>query len=91
MGLRGAAHPHRLVDFACPTLQGKATGLIGWLPSRAVTFVDNHDTGSTQQHWPFPAEHVVQGYAYILTHPGAAPGHASYLSRARNATRCACL
>ena len=29
--------------------QGKAPGLIGWLPDKAVTFVDNHDTGSTQQ------------------------------------------
>ena len=30
---------------------GKAPGLIGWWPSQAVTFVDNHDTGSSQQHW----------------------------------------
>ena len=22
------------------------------------------------QHWPFPSEHVMLGYAYILTHPG---------------------
>ncbi|PNH09189.1 Alpha-amylase isozyme 3A [Tetrabaena socialis] len=50
--------------------QGKAPGLIGWWPGRAVTFVDNHDTGSTQQHWPFPAANVGIGYAYILTHPG---------------------
>lgn len=26
--------------------------------------------GSTQAHWPFPAGHLVQAYAYILTHPG---------------------
>uniref|UniRef100_A0A803MX32 Alpha-amylase n=1 Tax=Chenopodium quinoa TaxID=63459 RepID=A0A803MX32_CHEQI len=38
--------------------QGKPPGVMGWWPSRAVTFLDNHDTGSTQ------------GYAYILTHPG---------------------
>jgi alpha-amylase len=50
--------------------QGKAAGLIGWWPDHAVTFVDNHDTGSTQAHWPFPGEHVQEGYAYILTHPG---------------------
>lgn len=50
--------------------QGKAPGLIGWWPERAVTFVDNHDTGSQQSHWPFPGEKVMQGYAYILTHPG---------------------
>lgn len=28
--------------------QGKPPGVIGWWPSRAVTFIDNHDTGSTQ-------------------------------------------
>ncbi|KAK8969271.1 Alpha-amylase isozyme 3B [Platanthera guangdongensis] len=49
---------------------GKAPGLIGWLPGKAVTFVDNHDTGSTQNLWPFPSDKVMQGYAYILTHPG---------------------
>lgn len=50
--------------------QGKASGLIGWWPARAVTFLDNHDTGSQQNHWPFPSEKVMQGYAYILSHPG---------------------
>ncbi len=50
--------------------QGKATGLIGWWPARAVTFLDNHDTGSQQSHWPFPTDKLMQGYAYILTHPG---------------------
>jgi len=49
---------------------GKAAGLIGWAPEKAVTFVDNHDTGSTQRLWPFPSDKVMQGYAYILTHPG---------------------
>ena len=39
-------------------------------PTRAVTFIDNHDTGSTQKHWPFPSDHVGAGYAYIFTHPG---------------------
>ncbi|XLR30991.1 hypothetical protein S83_058891, partial [Arachis hypogaea] len=28
--------------------QGKPPGVMGWWPSRSVTFVDNHDTGSTQ-------------------------------------------
>lgn len=50
--------------------QGKPPGVMGWWPSRAVTFLDNHDTGSTQAHWPFPSHHVMEGYAYILTHPG---------------------
>eukprot|EP00899_Mesostigma_viride_P008546 jgi/Mesvir1/17693/Mv07873-RA.1 len=49
---------------------GKPPGLMGWWPSKAVTFLDNHDTGSTQGHWPFPGDKVMQGYAYILTHPG---------------------
>jgi len=50
--------------------QGKAPGLIGWWPARSVTFIDNHDTGSSQQHWPFANDKVMVGYAYILTHPG---------------------
>ncbi|GIL81108.1 hypothetical protein Vretimale_12784 [Volvox reticuliferus] len=50
--------------------RGKAPGLLGWWPAKAVTFVENHDTGSIQQHWPFPSDHVGLGYAYILTHPG---------------------
>uniref|UniRef100_A0A0E0K5L9 Alpha-amylase n=1 Tax=Oryza punctata TaxID=4537 RepID=A0A0E0K5L9_ORYPU len=49
---------------------GKAPGMIGWWPAKATTFVDNHDTGSTQHMWPFPSDKVMQGYAYILTHPG---------------------
>ncbi len=55
----------RLVDT-----QGKPPGLVGMWPSRAFTFIDNHDTGSTLNHWPFPSQHVALGYAYILTHPG---------------------
>lgn len=63
-------------------------------PSRAITFIENHDTviykaqdvvpllvgndqpwllrlqGSTLNHWPFPWNHLHEGYAYILTHPG---------------------
>lgn len=54
--------------------KGKPAGLVGWWPGKAVTFVDNHDTGPSpnggQNHWPFPDQHVMQGYAYILTHPG---------------------
>ena len=49
---------------------GKPPGLIGWWPSRACTFVENHDTGSSQGHWRFPGHALEQGYAYILTHPG---------------------
>jgi len=46
------------------------SGLVGFWPSRSVTFVSNHDTDSTQRHWPFPPHALEQGYAYILTHPG---------------------
>ncbi|XP_073022754.1 alpha-amylase [Primulina eburnea] len=49
---------------------GRPPGLIGVLPNNAVTFIDNHDTGSTQNLWPFPSNKIMQGYAYILTHPG---------------------
>ncbi|PKI50637.1 hypothetical protein CRG98_028949 [Punica granatum] len=49
---------------------GNPPGMIGLMPEKAVTFVDNHDTGSTQKQWPFPSDKVMQGYAYILTHPG---------------------
>lgn len=44
--------------------------MLGIWPSRAITFLENHDTGSTLQHWPFPWEHAAQGYAYLLTHCG---------------------
>ncbi|KAK2408324.1 alpha-glucan water dikinase, chloroplastic [Trifolium repens] len=50
--------------------QGKPPGVLGWWPSRAVTFIENHDTGSTQGHWRFPHDKEMQGYAYTLTHPG---------------------
>lgn len=36
----------------------------------AVTFVDNHDTGSTQKHWFLDPVDVGTAYAFILTHPG---------------------
>lgn len=28
---------------------GKASGLLGWWPQKACTFIDNHDTGEKQQ------------------------------------------
>ncbi len=53
---------------------GKPPGLMGWWPSRSVTFLENHDTGSTQGHWRFPGHALEQGYAYILTHTGTPTG-----------------
>ncbi|MBQ5939271.1 MULTISPECIES: glucan 1,4-alpha-maltotetraohydrolase domain-containing protein [unclassified Massilia] len=61
----------RLKDSA-----GKPQGALGWWPAMSVTFVDNHDTGPSescstgQNHWPVPCGAVMQGYAYILSHPG---------------------
>ncbi|NQD36231.1 alpha-amylase [Permianibacter sp. IMCC34836] len=55
---------------------GKPAGGIGWWAQKMVTFVDNHDTGPSascstgQNHWPVPCSKVMQGYAYVLTHPG---------------------
>jgi alpha-amylase len=54
-------------------------GLIGRLPGRAVTFLDNHDTeyrrdlehcyaNDGTRH--FAGDAVAMGYAYLLTHPG---------------------
>jgi len=51
------------VDASCP-----GAGMIGYWPAKAVTFIDNHDTGSSQGHWPFPEDKVMQGYA---RHPDA--------------------
>ncbi|KAK9163301.1 hypothetical protein Syun_004203 [Stephania yunnanensis] len=48
---------------------GGPPGMIGIMPQNAVTFIDNHDTYS-QKLWPFPSDKVLQGYVYILTHPG---------------------
>lgn len=55
----------RLIDD-----RGRPPGMCGMWPSRAVTFIENHDTGSTLGHWPFPDYKLGEGYAYILTHPG---------------------
>ena len=52
----------RLVDS-----QGRPPGMLGLWPSRAVTFIDNHDTGSTLNHWPFPWEQVRSQPALSVT------------------------
>lgn len=53
----------------------KPSGLIGWWPENAVTFIENHDTqnritSKNDRAWPFPENYILEGYAYILTHPG---------------------
>ena len=54
------------------TIDGKPTGAIGWWPAMSVTFLENHDTDKDSDHPDeFGAgDQVLQGYAYILTHPG---------------------
>lgn len=51
---------------------GRAPGVLGQWPAKAVTVLDNHDTGASpnQALWVFPGNRIEQGYAYILTHPG---------------------
>jgi alpha-amylase len=50
--------------------QNKPPGMSGWWPQRAVLFLENHDTGSAQQHWPCPPQCLQAAHAYILMHPG---------------------
>lgn len=40
------------------------------MPGYAVTFVDNHDTGSTQATCPLDSDDIGAAYSLILTHPG---------------------
>jgi alpha-amylase len=57
------------------SVSGQPPGALGWWGAKSVSFIDNHDTGPShpsggQNHWPFPGAQVMEGYAYILTHPG---------------------
>lgn len=47
-----------------------ANNLYKRIPGYTVTFVDNHDTGSTQKHWYLDPADIASAYAFILTHPG---------------------
>ena len=47
----------------------QSAGVLGWWPSRAVTFLDNHDTGSIQAHWPFPAQFLHQVFLHRTQSP----------------------
>lgn len=64
---------------------GAPAGAIGWWAQKQVTFVDNHDTGPSescnvgQNHWPVPCGAVLQGYAYVLTHPGIPSVYAAHV------------
>jgi len=54
------------------TIAGKPAGLIGLWPEMSVTFIENHDTEPVRNGGAdrFPDDKIMQGYVYILTHPG---------------------
>jgi len=54
------------------TITGKPPGLIGLRPEMSVTFIENHDTEPVRDNGSkrFPDDKIMQGYVYILTHPG---------------------
>lgn len=68
--------------FGCSWTDGGAAGSFNYglladssnlyisQPADAVTFIDNHDTGSNQGHWELNKNYIGAGYALILTHPG---------------------
>ncbi|MEP7337370.1 MAG: alpha-amylase C-terminal beta-sheet domain-containing protein, partial [Acidobacteriota bacterium] len=54
------------------TIAGKPPGLIGLRPEMSVTFIENHDTEPVRDsgNKRFPDDRIMQGYVYVLTHPG---------------------
>lgn len=54
------------------TADGKPPGAIRLWPEMCVTFIENHDTEPVRDsgNKRFPDDKVMQGYVYILTHPG---------------------
>lgn len=54
------------------TIEGKPPGVIGTRPEMSVTFIENHDTEPVRDGGSkrFPDDRIMQGYVYILTHPG---------------------
>jgi alpha-amylase len=51
-------------------LLADSNNLFRQAPAYAVTFIDNHDTGSTQNLWSIDPGDLGPAYAFILTHPG---------------------
>lgn len=54
------------------TPAGKPPGAIGLWPEMSVTFIENHDTEPVRDAGSkrFPDDKIMQGYVYLLTHPG---------------------
>lgn len=61
-------------DYAALRFEGKPSGGIGWEPRYYSTFVENHDTDDPKycgdKCGVYNSGNVMQGYAYVLTHPG---------------------
>uniref|UniRef100_A0A0E0FLI2 1,4-alpha-D-glucan glucanohydrolase n=1 Tax=Oryza nivara TaxID=4536 RepID=A0A0E0FLI2_ORYNI len=68
---------------------GKAPGMIGWWPAKATTFVDNHDTGSTQHLWPFPSDKDMPTSSPTpATHASSTTISSTGVSRMRSSASC---
>jgi alpha-amylase len=68
-------HATETGDYSVLNDNGKPSGIIGWWPMKAVTFVENHDTSPRDSTFIATAsqdykDQRMQGYAYIMTHPG---------------------
>jgi len=60
-------------QFNLPSAQQEGGPLTAFLASpsgSAPTWRCTHDTEPMRNREPFPADKVLQGYAYVLTHPG---------------------
>jgi alpha-amylase len=68
----GLAKALRSRNFPALTALTQSGTLLGRLPSHAVTFIENHDTGKpSQPDDTLPNdERLMQAYAFLLTHPG---------------------
>jgi glycosidase len=65
--LRSALRTAFTNSFSVLNNGGKPPGVMGMAATRAVTFIENHDTHKSE---PFPMNTEKLGYVYILTHPG---------------------
>ncbi|MEH0157463.1 starch-binding protein [Limibacter armeniacum] len=60
-----------LAFYNSSTGKNEASGLIGWSPSKSVTFAENHDTPRYDAgNNVLNSGNVGLAYAYLLTHPG---------------------
>lgn len=69
--LRSALLEHRFDELRAPDTRPKLAGAIGLWPDMIVTFIENHDTEPMRGNGlAFPDDQVIEGYAFVLTHPG---------------------